>query len=224
MSISHEIIARIEARPMLSHPFYQAWTAGTLSKDALRAYAEQYFRHVDAFPRYVSSVHAGCDDLGVRKALLANLVEEEQGPDDHPTLWLRFAAALGASEADVRAAAAWPETTALVDAFFDLTKRGTWRQGLAALLAYESQVPGVARAKIDGLAKFYGIDAARDVQFFTAHLEADELHAATERDLLDRHATDAEREALLAAAERARDALWGFLDGALRASNAAAAA
>ncbi|MBK8545429.1 MAG: hypothetical protein IPL62_19000 [Caulobacteraceae bacterium] len=57
---STAIDAAIAARSMLSHPFYQAWEEGTLTKDALRAYARQYFHHVEAFPRAVSAVHANC--------------------------------------------------------------------------------------------------------------------------------------------------------------------
>jgi pyrroloquinoline-quinone synthase len=224
MSVAREISSRIEARPMLAHPFYQAWTAGTLPKEALRAYACQYFKHVAAFPRYVSAVHSACDDIEVRKALLQNLVEEEQGPEDHPTLWLHFAESLGAARSEVEATEAWPETKALVDTFVALCKDGDYRVGLAALLAYEGQVPAVARAKIDGLASFYGITDTRAVRFFDVHLEADVdvLHAAAERDLLDARAP-ADPTALYASAERARDALWGFLDAAARHAGVACA-
>jgi pyrroloquinoline-quinone synthase len=44
------IDARVGAKAMLSHPFYQAWTEGRLPLDTLRAYARQYFHHVEAFP------------------------------------------------------------------------------------------------------------------------------------------------------------------------------
>ena len=43
-----------------------------------------------AFP--VSAVRGQCDDLEARQLLLENLVEEEQGPDNHPEL-IRFAEA-----------------------------------------------------------------------------------------------------------------------------------
>ncbi|HXR23826.1 MAG TPA: iron-containing redox enzyme family protein [Candidatus Binataceae bacterium] len=41
---------------LLKHPFYQAWAAGTLTADRLRNYAVQYYRHVAAFPRYLSGL------------------------------------------------------------------------------------------------------------------------------------------------------------------------
>ena len=49
------LLARLDAaiaeKNLLKHPFYQQWTAGTLSADRLGNYAIQYFRHVAAFPR-----------------------------------------------------------------------------------------------------------------------------------------------------------------------------
>ena len=80
---------------LLKHPFYQAWTAGTLTADRLRNYAVQYYRHVAAFPRYLSGLHSRCEDLETRQLLLENLVDEERGRDNHPELWLQFAEALG---------------------------------------------------------------------------------------------------------------------------------
>ncbi len=221
MLIADEIEALIQERPMLKHPFYQSWTAGTLSKQALSAYAAQYFRQVDAFPRYVSGVHTSCDNLKVRQYLLGNLNEEEQGDDNHPALWLRFAAALGVCEDDVRSAKPWPETMAMVENFTALTRDPNYRKGLSALLAYESQIPGVSKAKIEGLKAFYGIDSADAVKFFSVHLDADVWHSQVSRDLLNEHTRPADRDGVLASAGRARDAMWGFLDGALREAMAA---
>lgn len=72
---SAAIDAAVEARSMLAHPFYQAWEEGVLSKDALRAYAKQYFHHVEAFPRAVSAVHANCPHAAGRRLLAENLAE-----------------------------------------------------------------------------------------------------------------------------------------------------
>ncbi|MEO7321033.1 MAG: pyrroloquinoline quinone biosynthesis protein PqqC, partial [Nitrosospira sp.] len=41
-----KITSIINARHLLKHPFYVAWTEGKLSKDQLRHYAEQYFHNV----------------------------------------------------------------------------------------------------------------------------------------------------------------------------------
>ena len=75
---------------LLKHPFYQQWTAGTLSAQRLGNYAIQYYRHVEAFPRYLSALHSRCDELETRQVLLENLIDEERGAENHPELWLRL--------------------------------------------------------------------------------------------------------------------------------------
>src|SRR5947207_11422230 len=109
--------SEIEAKHLLKHPFYLAWTRGELSKQALADYARQYYHHVAAFPTYLSAVHAKCDDQATRKQLLDNLIDEEVGSPNHPELWLRLAQRLGLSEVDVRSTEKQPETKNLIDTF-----------------------------------------------------------------------------------------------------------
>src|SRR5258706_11953235 len=119
-SVSVAIDAKVAERAMLSHPFYQAWTEGRLPLDTLRAYARQYFHHVEAFPRAVSAVHSVCPDRDGRRMLAENLAEEEgleAGKQDHASLWLMFACGLGESEEAVRAQQLNGETVALIDTF-----------------------------------------------------------------------------------------------------------
>src|SRR3984957_4870146 len=123
---------------LLKHPFYQAWTAGTLSADRLRNYAVQYYQHVAAFPRYLSALHSRCDDLETRQLLLENLIDEERGADNHPELWLRFANALGLQRDDVLGASPLPATNALIETFMHLGRDRPPAAGLAALYVYES--------------------------------------------------------------------------------------
>jgi pyrroloquinoline-quinone synthase len=214
---SAAIDAAVEQRSMLSHPFYQAWEAGTLTKDALAAYAKQYFHHVEAFPRAVSAVHANCPDAKGRRLLAENLAEEEglgEGKDHHAALWLGFAAALGADEAAVRAVKLNPETQHLIDTFRGLSRR-SYASGLAALYAYESQLPAVARTKIKGLVERYDINSERALKFFEVHEGADIEHADVCRELLD-ELPESERADAHAAACELADALRLFLTGMQR--------
>ncbi|MGH7963419.1 MAG: CADD family putative folate metabolism protein [Candidatus Binatia bacterium] len=208
--------ACIQKRHLLTHPFYQAWSAGTLSLSALQEYSKQYYRQVEAFPTYVSAVHANCPLLPVRQHLLENLIEEERGADNHPELWLRFAEALGVPRDEVIGAEPLPQTTTLTETFRTLTRDRSYLAGIAALLAYEAQVPEVAAAKIAGLKQFYGIDEARGLAFFQVHLQADRFHAETERQILCERLTSETAGEVVAACEQALDALWGMLDGVYR--------
>jgi pyrroloquinoline-quinone synthase len=215
MGWTREIDALVERKHLLKHPFYTAWTNGTLSMEALRGYAGQYYRHVLSFPTYLSAVHSETPDLETRQYLLENLIDEERGSENHPELWLRFAEGIGCRREDVRAAAPLPETAACDETFRRLATSGVGA-GLASLYAYESMVPAVAESKIDGLKRHYGIDDAAALRFFTVHLEVDEWHADVARDLLERTAPADRRAAAVQAASEGLDALWGLLDGVTR--------
>ena len=208
----------IASHALLSHPFYQAWNAGTLSADTLREYIKQYYAHVRVFPRYVSATHAACDDIKVRQLLLENLIDEDQGDSNHPELWMRFADGMGVSRDDVRNADLLEKTRASVNTMVELTRSEDFRDGLAALYAYESQVPEVAKTKREGLARFYNLDDDRSVQFFTVHEAADIEHSRVERELLVLQCpTKEHQDRAVAAADKASRALWQFLDGVYEA-------
>ena len=213
-TVSSQIDSKVAERAMLKHPFYQAWTEGRLPLDTLRAYARQYFHHVEAFPRAVSAVHSACPDRDGRRMLAENLAEEEgieAGKQDHATLWLMFAAGLGEAEASVRGQQLNDETQALIDTFRTLSRR-SYASGLGALYTYESQFPGVASAKIEGLIDRYGIKDEETLRFFRVHETADVEHSSVCRELLDR-LPETEKAEAVAAGEELAGALWTFLSG-----------
>ena len=218
-TVSQTIDAAVAERAMLSHPFYQAWTAGELPLDTLRAYARQYFHHVEAFPRAVSAVHAQCPDRDGRRMLAENLAEEEglgEGKQDHATLWSMFAEGLGETADAVRQQPLNAETQALIAAFRRLSTR-SYAAGLGALYAYESQFPAVAKAKIEGLVENYDVTDEATLRFFRVHEQADVEHAAVCRRLLDELPPVEGAEAAAAGAELA-GALWNFLSGVEQAT------
>ena len=213
----HDVIATLDSmisdRSLLKHPFYLSWTAGTLSRERLQNYAVQYYPHVAAFPRYLSAIHSRCADIATRQALLENLIEEERGAENHPELWIRFAEAIGVPRERVLDASATPSSTNLVCVFTDLACSGHVPSGLAALYAYESQIPPIATAKIDGLRHFYGVTDKRGLAFFSVHEKADVFHAQAGADLIERHcATERDGDLAIEAGKRALDALWKLLD------------
>ena len=213
-TVSTQIDTKVAERAMLKHPFYQAWTEGRLPIATLADYARQYFHHVEAFPRAVSAVHSACPDRDGRRMLAENLAEEEgieAGKQDHASLWLMFAAGIGADEASVKAAGLNPETVSLIATFRKLSAK-SYASGLGALYAYESQFPGVASAKIEGLIDRYGIADEETLRFFRVHETADVEHSEVCRGLLDRLPEDQMAEAV-AAGEELAGALWNFLSG-----------
>ena len=85
----------IEKYHLLQHPFYQSWTAGTLSRESLALYAVQYYQHVEAFPRRLRTL-AGRSEGELRELVEDNLREEEHPAAPHPKLWREFAEAVAA--------------------------------------------------------------------------------------------------------------------------------
>jgi pyrroloquinoline-quinone synthase len=204
---------QIAAKHLLTHPFYLAWTRGELSKEALKDYAQQYYHHVAAFPTYLSAVHAKCEDQPTRRQVLQNLIDEEAGSPNHPELWLQFAEKLGASNEEVRATEKQPETAALIEEFRAVCGNGATAEGLAALYAYESQIPTVSESKIEGLKKHYGMTDPKSYEYFSVHVEADREHAAAEREMLREHVNDANAPAVKQSVDRVLNALWNLLSG-----------
>ncbi|MGH9538847.1 MAG: iron-containing redox enzyme family protein [Terriglobales bacterium] len=212
-----QLEARIARFDLLCHPFYQAWSAGQLSRDDLREYARDYYHHVKAFPTYLAELSVRLDEGELRRAVLENLSDEKGGADsgsaEHAELWLDFAEGMGARR-DLRGHAPLPEIKRLTAFFHDVASEGTPEEALAAFYAYESQVPRVAKEKDRGLREMYGADD-KTCQYFKLHAIADVHHAGVWRrqleDQLKAH-PDASGKAL-DAGENAAKALWCALDG-----------
>jgi pyrroloquinoline-quinone synthase len=206
----------IAEKHLLKHPFYLAWTRGKLSREALADYARQYYHHVAAFPTYLSAVHANCDDQTTRKQLLSNLIDEEAGSPNHPELWLRFAQGLGVEDVDIKNTETQPETKKLIETFRSVCGDGSTASGLAALYAYESQIPAICESKIDGLKKHYGFTDPEYYEYFSVHIEADREHAAAERKMLSSYINNYNIDDVRASVRRVLDALGEMLSGVCR--------
>ena len=175
---------KIEKHHLLNHPFYKAWNAGELDRTTIQEYAAQYFKHVSAFPRYLSSIHSNCDDISVSQEILENLIDEERGEENHPELWMRFAEGMGNSRKQLKEHVPMKEIKELVDTFKKLSRSEKYHIGLAALYCYESMQPEISETKKDGLQKFYGIKDEDTLKFFTVHMHADKWHRKVVRKLL----------------------------------------
>lgn len=202
--------ALIEKHHLLKHPFYQAWTQGTLSRDELALYAEQYYQHVRAFPENLRTLASRTNgNLGAM--VTENLNEELDPVAPHPMLWRQFAQSMGVSETSIEEARPLPGVAALLDTLDELSAHGSLAQAVAAFYAYEAQVPEIATQKISGLKKFYDVYEPRSLAYFSVHEEADLRHRAAWRAWLTEQKSLDEVE-VICAAERTLKALWGALD------------
>jgi len=212
--------AKIVPYDLLKHPFYQAWSAGELTRTDLREYASEYWHIVSAFPTLLSALHSNLPDSDLRRTVLRNLSDEEGiGARDgrpHSDLWMDFAKGMGADSPEVVERSINPETHALIETFRKLMHQQP-AKALAALYAYESRVPEIARTKAEGLAAHYSADDVTR-RYFTLHEKADIFHAKVWRNALaEQTCGNAATEATACdAAETVARALWCSLDGVER--------
>ncbi len=203
-TVSTRLNDLLAERRLLEHPFYQRWSAGTLGRDELVAYAGQY-RAIEAqLPVTLTEIHASLGE-GVAKDYVAqNLADELGNPASHLDLFDRFAAALG-TETTTPA----PAMATLVDTYATAAAKSP-AFALGVLAAYEVQGSAIADTKGEGLRSWYGMDATATT-FWDAHVALEADHAAWTIDALA-SLSDAELEEAFAGAEASASAWWGFLD------------
>tara|TARA_B100001559_G_scaffold222653_1_gene186865 strand:- start:916 stop:1581 length:666 start_codon:yes stop_codon:yes gene_type:complete len=208
---SQELNKKLDQYHLLNHPFYKSWNEGKLTREIIKDYAEQYYQHVKAFPRYISATHSICEDIEKRKILLENLQDEENPNADHPKLWKNFALAMGADAEKIEDVKREWFTNDMIENFFHQARK-SYAEGLASLYTYERQIPEIAETKIRGLKNFYGVTSREGLEFFEAHKAADVIHRKECEKLLDALTEEEKVKAEKASMLTARY-LWNFLSG-----------
>ena len=215
-----QLDARIAKYDLLCHPFYKAWSAGELTREDLREYAQNYYHHVEAFPSCLAAFGLRLNEGELRHAVLANMCDEKgvegrPGKDSvpHSDLWLDFAEGMGSSR-NLEWHSPIPEIRQLIRHFHRVASEGTPEEALAAFYAYESQVPRIATEKDRGLRERYRADD-KTCGYFTLHATADVHHSRVWRNHLEKRiaAQPDTANAALNAAENAAQMLWRALDG-----------
>jgi pyrroloquinoline-quinone synthase len=219
---SKKLNKKLDQYHLLNHPFYKSWNEGKLTREIIKDYAEQYYQHVKAFPRYISATHSICEDIEKRKILLENLQDEENPNADHPKLWKNFALAMGADPDQIENVKREWFTNDMIENFF-YQARKSYAEGLASLYTYERQIPEIAETKIRGLKNFYGVTSKEGLEFFEAHKAADVIHRKECEKLLDALTEEEKDKAEKASVLTARY-LWNFLSGMSTKHNIQAAA
>ena len=219
---SAKLNKKLDTYHLLDHPFYRSWNEGKLNREIIKDYAEQYYQHVKAFPRYISATLSLCEDIQKRKILLENLQDEENPKGDHPKLWKNFALAMGADKDRIEKVKRDWFTNDMIENFFHQA-RSSYAEGLASLYTYERQIPEIAETKIQGLKKYYGVNSKEGLEFFEAHKAADVIHRKECEKLLDSLNSE-EREKAERAAVLTAKYLWNFLSGMTKKHNLQTAA
>ena len=189
MNIKHRLDETIANWNLLETQFYQAWSDGTLPREALRTYASEYGALISLMP-------SGWETLADYE-----IAQEER---EHLELWNDFAQGLGTKAERAQIA----QVRKLVETAQRLFSVPT--TALGALYAFESQQPATAQSKLDGLRCHYNLGQTVEPYF--------EVHSQNEHEsekLLGRIEllSSDEQEEALDACKTMSVALWDALNG-----------
>jgi pyrroloquinoline-quinone synthase len=203
-NVVQRIDLEIEKHSLLKHSFYKMWSEGKLTIDHLQGYSKEYFQLVKLVPKFVERI---AEATGNSDDIITNNAREEA---EHIELWARFATALGVSRSDLITYSGSEKTNEAVGKLMGLAGL-PFEEAVAAMYAYEMELPKISRNKIDGLKKFYGMDSEDATKYFEIHEEADVRHAQVWREILQRIPSE-RHDAIINAAIKSLQAQNNLLD------------
>ena len=162
----------IEERSLLKHPFYQAWSDGKLTHDALVGYSKEYYQLVKAVPIFMTQLMDH-----VPATMYDEFDFNQQEEYSHISLWERFASGLGISRKELLECEGLYKTNHAISGMHSLMS--SFVGGSAAIYALEKEIPKISQTKLEGLAEFYGLTSEDVTKYFKEHMEADIRHTAS---------------------------------------------
>ena len=168
----------IEERSLLKHPFYQTWSDGKLTPEALAGYSKEYYQLVKAVPIFMTQLldHAP-------NSMYDELDFNQQEEFSHIRLWERFASGLGVSRKELTEYEGLYTTNHAISGMHSLMT--SFVSGSAAMYAFEKEIPKISQIKLDGLAEFYGLTSEDVTKYFKEHMETDVRHTASWRKIIE---------------------------------------
>ena len=168
----------IEERSLLKHPFYQSWSDGKLTHEALAGYSKEYYQLVKAVPTFMTQL---MDDAP--KHLYDELVFNQLEEFSHIALWQRFAGGLGVSYEELNNYQGLYKTNYAIAGLHSLMT--SFENGATVMYALEKEIPKISQTKLEGLSEFYDLTDENVTEYFKQHLEADLRHAASWQRCID---------------------------------------
>jgi len=168
----------IEEKSLLKHPFYQTWSDGKLTPEALAGYSKEYYQLVKAVPIFMTQLldHAP-------NSMYDELDFNQQEEFSHISLWERFASGLGVSRKELTNYEGLYTTNHAISELHSLMS--SFVSGSAAMYALEKEIPKISEIKLQGLAEFYGLTSEDVTKYFKEHMEADIRHTASWKKAID---------------------------------------
>jgi pyrroloquinoline-quinone synthase len=175
---------------LLKHPFYQAWSDGTLAPEKLKTYSAEY-------GTFIKKIAEAWDACGY-----ADIADVERS---HAIMWADFAHSLKTKIAESPNV----EEIASLNSFIDECN-GDKAKALGALLAFECQQPDTVESKLKGLRSHYANLNCHET-YFEVHIDDWDEPEMLKKEILalDENGVEASIEAF----EKSCQHLWNALSG-----------
>ena len=171
-SLIQKIDRIIEERSLLKHPFYQSWSDGKLTQEAMAGYSKEYYQLVKAVPIFMTQLIDNAP-----KHLYDELDFNQQEEFSHIALWQRFAGGLGVSSEELNNYQGLYKTNHAIAGLHSLMT--SFENGAIAMYALEKEIPKISQTKLEGLSEFYELTDEKATEYFKQYMEADIRHTAS---------------------------------------------
>ena len=168
----------IEERSLLKHPFYQSWSDGKLTREALAGYSKEYYQLVKAVPIFMAQFLDHAPD-----SMYDELSFNQQEEFSHIGMWERFASGLDVSRKELIGHEGLYKTNHAIVGLH--STMSSFLSGSAAMYALEKEIPKISEIKLQGLAEFYGLTSEDITEYFKEHMEADIRHTASWQKIIE---------------------------------------
>ena len=187
MELKQALDTAVNKWDLLANPFYQAWSAGTLSTGALQTYASEYGNFIALLP-------LAWQTLGDTET-----AEEET---EHDEMWQQFTDSLQARREPAHLTESKHLVTTAQTLFAEIPT------AMGALYAFEVQQPATATSKLTGLKTHYRHLGASET-YFEVHTR--NAHESEKLLLMIQNLSEKDQQLALAACETLSRSLWDTL-------------
>lgn len=206
VDIIDQINYEIEKYSLLKHDFYKLWQEGKLSLDHLAGYSQEYFQMVKIVPSMVKNALENNLEKKYHTSI-QNTLEDEL---DHIEPWINFSTSLNIDRKELLNYCADGLTKKAIDNLLEISA-SSFEECVAALYAFEKELPKISETKLEGLQKFYGITDSESNEYFRIHKEIDVYHSKVWETIIKETSED-KRDKILNAVKTSLDAQNMLLD------------
>ena len=208
-----ELRGEIQSQSVSHHPLYKDLVDGCLRRETIAELCAQLkYAVLDGISSLSTIIPLA--PRHIKKELAANLFGELCGTPAEPSHWelaLKAGAAAGYSLENIDARPIMAETQLYPDTVASYARRGGWLEALSYVsLGIEDMFTEFCDGVSRGLVEHYGYSDA-DAFYFSVHVGADEVHAATGWDAARQYAEDDDhRRRIRIAALEGRNMWWNM--------------